>query len=118
MTVILNSFFKFTLKSSHPINHEMDVLEHNPLTVLGRVNKAVFSNLLLTLSHGDVSESSVSGRFSYRSTNSLNNRSGIFTREKYKEDRSFLSGLLVINEEVESGLFNELFSHVFSNKLS
>ena len=55
MAVVINGDFKGSLELSHPFSHQMDILDHKPVTLLGTVLESIHSDLLLTLSHGYVS---------------------------------------------------------------
>ncbi len=66
----------------------MDILDHEPVTSLGSCLEGVESNLLLTLSHGNICEGLVLVVLAVLGTDTLDIGSGVHTREEHEEGRS------------------------------
>ena len=86
----------------------MHILDHEPVTFLSTVLEGVEGNLLLTLSHGNVSECLIITGLSVFLTDTLDIRSGVDTREQNEECWLEDSHLVVANLHVERWLFNEI----------
>jgi len=63
----------------------MDVLDHDPMSLLGTVVKSLDCNVFLTLTHRNIDERAVSNVGTDLFSNSLNVGSRINTREEYEE---------------------------------
>jgi hypothetical protein len=79
----------------------MDILDHEPVTLEGAVLEGIESDLLLTLSHGNVSEGLFVRRLSIFSTDALDIRRGVHTREEHEEGRLKDSHLVIDDLHVE-----------------
>lgn len=107
-----------TIQSDQPGLHEMHVLQHNPVTVTSRIEQSFFGSHFLTLSHGNVDESSVLNGNILSSADSLDIGSGITTREKHKEYRCISIRFFITFENIKRLLLNIWFSHNFIYKQS
>lgn len=111
MSAIFNDNFEVALKVTHPRCHQMHVLEHGPLACLASVMKHLDGALFLTLSHGNVDESSIIAALASSTADLLDIRSGIHTGEEYKEDGSDSVGLSVQLEDIEGFLIDVFLTH-------
>lgn len=107
-----------TIETIQPTLHEMDILEHNPVTLLSTVKDSLLGSIFLTLTHGNIDETAIVSRYIKSSSNSFDIRSGINTREKYEEDRNSLRCFLESFNNVEGRLFNISFTHLFVDELT
>lgn len=107
-----------TIKTIQPTLHEMDILEHNPVTLLSTVKDSLLGSIFLTLTHGNIDETAIVSRYIKCSSNSFDIRSGVNTREKYEEDRNSLRSFLESFNNVEGRLFNISFTHLFVDELT
>lgn len=94
----------------------MDVLEHNPVSGGGRFEESFLGSFFLTLSHGNIDESSVGDRDVELGAAFLDVRSWVHTREQHEENGSVGSGFVVSLHHVERRLFNVLGSHLVFNE--
>ena len=85
MSTLLNNNLEIELKVLHPICHEMDILEHDPVTSFTSILKTLDSVLLLTLTHGNIDESTIAQYFLILFTDQFNFGCWIDTREEHKE---------------------------------
>ena len=118
MAVILNCNFERSFELSHPLCHQMDILDHEPVTFRSTVLEGIESDLLLTLSHGDVSESLIILSLSVFGTDSLDVVRGVNTREEDEESWLMDSHLVVANLHIERWLINEFDTKTFCDVLS
>lgn len=115
----LGDFFQVAFESvqaNKPGLHEMDVLEHNPVSGGGRFEESFLGSFFLTLSHGNIDESSVGDRDVELGAAFLDVRSWVHTREQHEENGSVGSGFVVSLHHVERRLFNVLGSHLVFNE--
>jgi len=96
----------------------MDILKHDPLSCLSSVSQASCCDFFLSLSHGNINESSVRHKLVVLSSNSLNFWSWINTREQNEEDWSRWRSFLVSGKDVEGWSFNVLNSQVVGYEFS
>jgi hypothetical protein len=82
------SHLELTLKLLHPIKHEMHILEHAPMAFLCSLCKNQVSVVFLTLTHGNVGESTSLNSLVICETNLLNIGSWVNTWEQYEECRN------------------------------
>jgi hypothetical protein len=108
MAVIIDGDFEGALEFSHPLSHEMDVLDHEPVTLLGSVLESIHGNRLLTLSHRNVGEGLVKGSLAILLADALDIRGGVHTREEHEEGWGLDRHLVVDNLHGERWLLNEL----------
>ena len=79
----------------------MTILNHEPVTLDCTIFEGVKSDLLLTLSHGNVSESLIMRSLTILGTNTLDIGCGVNTREEDEEGGLTDSHLFVTDLHVE-----------------
>ena len=108
MWSLFNSHFESTLKFSHPLSHQMHILDHEPISFARSILEGIHCDLLLTLSHGNVGEGLFMDSFALNGTNTLDIGSRIYTREQDEEGWSSDSHFVVNYRHVERWLLNIL----------
>mmetsp|Transcript_30652 Transcript_30652/g.69674 ORF Transcript_30652/g.69674 Transcript_30652/m.69674 type:complete len:931 (-) Transcript_30652:423-3215(-) len=117
MHKLLNDF-QGTLQLLQPSLHEVDVLEHDPSTLLCHLREVVERNCLLALAHGDVQEAAVGLRDAQFFAQRLHRRRGVHAGEQNEEIGADRSRLLVRYLHVEGRLLNVVLTQVVDDKLS
>jgi hypothetical protein len=107
--------FKLSLEVFHPVSHQMDVLEHNPVTFFTSLLKSFDCILFLTLSHRNIDEFFICESLSTHLSNKFDFRSWINTREKDEKGWSLRIHFFLSCNNIEWRLFNEFHSHLFTN---
>jgi hypothetical protein len=115
VTSVFNDNFEVALKVFHPILHQMHILEHSPLASLASVMEHLNGTFFLTLSHGNVNESSIVARLASSAANLFDFGSGIHTGEEHEEDRGDSVGLGVQLEDIERILIDVFSTHTLLN---
>lgn len=115
---IINGDFEGTLKLSHPFSHQMDVLDHEPVTLLRSVFESIHGDLLLTLTHRNVGEGLFVRALAVQHADTFDIGRGIYTREEHEERGGPRSHFVVDDLHVERGLLNEIFAKRLRHILS
>jgi hypothetical protein len=105
-----------TIEAVEPALHEMYVLQHDPVTFLRAIEDGFLSTVFLTLTHGNINETSIVRSDVISSSDSLDFRSGIDTWEEYEEDGHSLRGFCEGFSDAERWLLNVSFTHLFMNE--
>lgn len=74
-----------TVESGEPCLHKMHILQHNPFTLLGAIVDCLFSDLFLSLSHGNIDEAAIFGGDVVLLADTLDIRSGVDSGEEDEE---------------------------------
>ena len=114
---ILTNYFEISFENLQPTLHEMYVLEHDPMSLFTCIVKCLDSNIFLTLSHGNIKESTLLDRYSTLSPNSLYIGSGVNSREEHEENRCLWVHFCVCSEDIKWSLFYKSFTKILEHKL-
>ena len=95
----------------------MDILNHEPVALCCAVLEGVESDLLLTLSHRNVSEGLVHRGLSVFGTDALDIRCRVHTREEHEEGGLDYCHLIVDNLHVEGWLLDEIVAETVNDIL-
>mmetsp|Transcript_24875 Transcript_24875/g.52719 ORF Transcript_24875/g.52719 Transcript_24875/m.52719 type:complete len:483 (-) Transcript_24875:47-1495(-) len=106
-----------TLQRLQPSLHKVDVLQHDPTTVLGRLVQGIDRDLLLTLTHGDVHQAPVLLRDTQLPREAFDDRRGVRAWEKHEEERREAVRLLIGLGHVEGLLLHKVHAQVVHHKL-
>jgi hypothetical protein len=107
-----------TVESCEPGLHQMYILEHDPVTLLGAVVDCFFGDFFLSLSHGDVDESTVFGCDVKFFTRPFDLRGRIDSGEEDEEYRDLVGGLFKHLEDVKGRLFNVALAKFFHYEIT
>ncbi len=117
VAIVFDSDFESSFEISHPLNHKMDILDHEPVTGLCGILEGVKSDLLLTLSHRNVMETLIGVDFAILGTDTLHIGSGVHTREQDKEGGRLQCHLVIHDLHVEGRLLDIIDSKRLSHIL-
>lgn len=117
MTVVLDRDFESSFELSHPLDHQMDVLDHQPVALGGGILEGVHSDQLLSLSHGDVGEGLILACLAIQGTDTLDIRCGVHTGEEHEEGWSSNGHFVVANLHIERWLLDIFDSKRLSDVL-
>lgn len=116
MSSLFDTNLELSFEIFHPISHEMDILEHDPIACSSGFFEGLESILFLTLSHGNVDEFLIGERFSNMSSNEFDFRCWINTREEYEEGWSLWVHFFGGGYDIEWRSFNVFSSHFLSDE--
>lgn len=115
MAVVINSNFEGALEFLHPVSHQVDVLNHDPVTSSSCFLECLKGLLLLALTHRNVVESVINRQLLVLSTDVFDWLSGIHTREEHEERRNLVAHLIVHLLHVERRLLNVALTKTLQN---
>mmetsp|Transcript_7954 Transcript_7954/g.9556 ORF Transcript_7954/g.9556 Transcript_7954/m.9556 type:complete len:347 (-) Transcript_7954:1418-2458(-) len=118
VAIMLDGLLESALELLHPVSHQMDVLDHEPVTLLGGFLEGVHGDLLLTLTHGNVCEGLFVGSLAVLGADALHIWRGVHTGEEHEESGGLHSHLVVHDLHIEGWLLDVLNAKRLQDVLS